>query len=297
MAKISKSSGIYAIVNKINGKRYIGSAVSFKKRWYIHVCRLRKGTHHSPKLQNGWNKYGEESFEFVELECCEKEELIKREQHWIDELRPFYNIAKLAGSSLGIKRSEELKKRLSDIRKGKIPWNKGLKLEKPPWNKGLKLTRPPWNKGLKLEKPPWNKGIKTGPLSEEFKRNRALSSKLMWSKRTSEQRKAIIDKMKQTPEQRKVIVEKIKQTRIKNNSYRNSEETIKKIRKKISELQGRAVDQYDLSGNFMRTFQTGVEAKKATGAKNICKVCKRQSLTSGGFIWKYNMEQIKCLVD
>jgi len=44
--------------------------------------------------------------------------LIKREQHWIDNLCPEYNISPTAGSCLGVKHTEETKKKISKATKG-----------------------------------------------------------------------------------------------------------------------------------------------------------------------------------
>ena len=45
---------------------------------------------------------------FLEIiEYCEKSDLIKKEQYYIDLLKPEYNILKIAGSSLGFKHTEE----------------------------------------------------------------------------------------------------------------------------------------------------------------------------------------------
>lgn len=41
------------------------------------------------------------------MEVCEKESLITREQHYINDLNPHFNICKIAGSSLGRKVSEQ----------------------------------------------------------------------------------------------------------------------------------------------------------------------------------------------
>jgi len=102
------NSGIYTIVNEVNGKSYIGSACSFRKRWATHRSDLKKGTHHSTYLQRAWNKYGEENFYFGVLEPVEnKEDLVAREQFWLDTLKPEYNISPTAGSSLGARQSEE----------------------------------------------------------------------------------------------------------------------------------------------------------------------------------------------
>jgi group I intron endonuclease len=61
------NTGIYQILNKVNGKSYVGSAVNIKKRWAVHRHTLRNNKN-SPHLQKAWNKYGEESFEFNVLE-------------------------------------------------------------------------------------------------------------------------------------------------------------------------------------------------------------------------------------
>ena len=105
-------SGIYQIANIVNGKRYIGSAVNIAQRWRQHRCELRKGRH-NPILQNAWRKYGPEAFSFSTLEVVEDvKDLIAREQHYIDCLRPEYNAVKVAGSNLGLKLSEEARSRI-----------------------------------------------------------------------------------------------------------------------------------------------------------------------------------------
>lgn len=96
------SSGIYQITNQVNGKRYIGSAVNLKRRWQEHLKTLRRGEHENEHLQHAYDKYGEESFEFSVLECVDDtSQPILREQHYLDTLKPEYNIAPLAGSTLG----------------------------------------------------------------------------------------------------------------------------------------------------------------------------------------------------
>lgn len=111
------NSGIYVILNLENGKHYVGSAVNFDDRWSVHRHHLKKGTHHNPKLQCAWNKYGEDSFRFDRIEVVSNEELIQREQFWIDATTPFYNICRVAGSRLGAKLTEEQRRANSECQK------------------------------------------------------------------------------------------------------------------------------------------------------------------------------------
>ena len=105
-------------------KAYIGHSLRIEKRWHNHKYRLRKNTHISPHLQAAWNKHGANSFKFYVLEFISKSELVEREQFWLNKVKPFnnigYNLAPKAGSTLGIKASEEHRLKNSKAQKGKM---------------------------------------------------------------------------------------------------------------------------------------------------------------------------------
>lgn len=105
---LPKDSGVYCIKHQ-SGKIYIGSSFNIRKRITNHKWLLKKGTHANPHLQNSYNKNGLDSFSFEVLELCEKDQLIVREQYYLDQFKPEYNILKKAYSVLGIKHSEEFK--------------------------------------------------------------------------------------------------------------------------------------------------------------------------------------------
>jgi len=90
---------------------YIGSTKNFIHRWNRHAEALWKNKHHSSKLQNHFNKYGEEDLFFVVIDICSPEELIKKEQYYLDVLTPYFNICTIAGSTLGVKPSEASKQK------------------------------------------------------------------------------------------------------------------------------------------------------------------------------------------
>lgn len=110
-------SGIYEIVNLVNGKRYVGSAVGIPKRWQYHRDDLNKRKHHNRHLQASWNKHGPDKFAFRVLEYCSPGHLIEREQHHMD-LGCDYNIAPKAGSCLGVRHTAAARKRMSEARMG-----------------------------------------------------------------------------------------------------------------------------------------------------------------------------------
>lgn len=153
-SKIPDVSGIYKITCISTGKIYIGSALNLRNRWNDHLKGLRHNTHKNQKMQNAWNKHTESNFTFEVLELILiPEMLIPREQHWFDILKPFdnngFNIARIAGSSLGQKRSPEACKNIADSLRGKPSIHKGKKypLEHIEKLRASHLGQVAWNRG------------------------------------------------------------------------------------------------------------------------------------------------------
>jgi len=112
-----KRTGIYKIESKIHPNRcYVGSAVNISKRWNYHLEDLIKNKHANNRLQNHYNKYGKNDLLFSILICCDKENLIANEQFFIDSYNPYFNICKVAGSSLGRSVSKETRQKLREIK-------------------------------------------------------------------------------------------------------------------------------------------------------------------------------------
>lgn len=123
-------SGIYLIYNNINGKFYIGSAITNR----INVRFRNHGTG-SSILHKSIKKYGLENFSFFILEYYKgfihKENLNKNhldllsiETKYINLLNPAYNILTVGGSSYGYKHNKEtiekIKSNYSEERKNRI---------------------------------------------------------------------------------------------------------------------------------------------------------------------------------
>lgn len=77
--------GIYAVVHKPTGKRYVGSSKDVRRRLRDHRTYLKAGTHYCKYLQHAYDKYGSDAFAFLLLEAhVPVADLEAREQWWVD---------------------------------------------------------------------------------------------------------------------------------------------------------------------------------------------------------------------
>lgn len=96
---LPKEPGVYLIKNTKTGATYIGSSLIVRKRANKHRADLRAGRHHNIYLQNSYNIHGEESFKVECLLVCQREDTLKWEEHYIEELNPEYNIVRKPAST------------------------------------------------------------------------------------------------------------------------------------------------------------------------------------------------------
>lgn len=75
--KYEKCNGIYMIRQKSTGRIYIGqTGNSFIKRFWNHNWKLKHNIHDNKFLQNSWNKYGSEDFEFSVVDVVQDKSLL-----------------------------------------------------------------------------------------------------------------------------------------------------------------------------------------------------------------------------
>jgi len=83
---------IYAIINLVNGKKYIGSTSNFARRKQKHLSELKRNKHHSEHLQLSYNKHGKDNFVFVILQKLSSEEDMRKvEQLYLDKYQTYDN--------------------------------------------------------------------------------------------------------------------------------------------------------------------------------------------------------------
>lgn len=115
-----KISGIYKIINKINGKYYVGSSNDIHNRCIYHKSTLNRNIHRNIHLQRSWNKYGKDIFDFITIEKLPSNLLLEIEQKYLDKAKEdgkykCYNLSFIADR---IEMTDEVCKKISDKRKG-----------------------------------------------------------------------------------------------------------------------------------------------------------------------------------
>lgn len=114
-------SGIYKILSKVNNRFYIGSSKNIEKRWKRHLSNLRNNNHVNQHLQRCYNKYGKDNFIFEIIELCDEEELLIREQYYLDYLKPYekgFNIGKSSSGGDNLSNNPNREEIIEKIKKG-----------------------------------------------------------------------------------------------------------------------------------------------------------------------------------
>jgi hypothetical protein len=106
--------GIYRWINNLNGKTYVGSSNNLSVRFYTYYS-LRSLAKSNRPMERALLKYGFSNFSLEILEYCNLDNLLEREQYYLDNLKPDYNIVETAGSTLGYKHTEDSIKKMRDF--------------------------------------------------------------------------------------------------------------------------------------------------------------------------------------
>lgn len=107
---ITNNSGIYRLLNLINGKSYIGQAKNIAARIKSHLLSTinENKKDYSVPIHIAIRKYGQDNFSLEILEECSTKDLNKREQYWIEHYHTWvqdplcngYNLTKGGNQSI-----------------------------------------------------------------------------------------------------------------------------------------------------------------------------------------------------
>lgn len=259
--------GIYEIKNVLNGDCYIGSSVDTEDRKRRHFRDLNKQCHHSTILQRAFNKYGSENFKFSIIEECEENCLIEKEQYYLDNKNPKYNISKMAGGGcLGYKHSEETKEKL---RKQALD----------------NSTKPPESTWKDRQESVLMLDYNTLEILNIFE---SLSAACRFVGKDSTFASTISNCCKNKRYSAYGYRWAFKEEDI--SILRTKKEIVPWNKgKNVKSSKRKKVYQYDLAGNFLKEWNSVKEAELEIG-KGVGNCARGKSKTSNGFIWKYEKE-------
>jgi group I intron endonuclease len=115
-------SGVYCLINQINGNAYVGSSMNLASRMrnYLNTTFLKSKQNINMPIVKALLKYNQESFTLLILEYVQPNSLTRRETYYITYIMPYYNVLKQGYSSLGYKHTKETKELLSELAKNRI---------------------------------------------------------------------------------------------------------------------------------------------------------------------------------
>ncbi len=101
-------SGVYRWTNLKTNNSYVGSSIDLYGRFvhYFNHKKLTKGKESNMVICKAILKHSYSSFSLEILEYCEKENVLAREQYYLDLIQPEYNSLKIAGSPAGYKHTD-----------------------------------------------------------------------------------------------------------------------------------------------------------------------------------------------
>lgn len=118
-------SGVYCLINNINGHSYVGSTININSRIknYLNNNNLKNSKNINMPIVKAILKYGQLNFSLLILEYVNVKNLASRETFFISSIVPYYNVLKQGYSSLGYIHTEETIKLLSQLAKNRTHSN------------------------------------------------------------------------------------------------------------------------------------------------------------------------------
>jgi group I intron endonuclease len=247
---------IYRITNTVTGDSYIGQTTKDDpiKRWKDHIRAVKYGNG-CPVLSNAIKHYGVEKFKFDVLIICFDEDVGVYEKQYINKYNTIvpngYNVHE-GGEMGGMFKGHHHTEETKQILSDKL---RSLYENVEIREQHGKLV---------------SEALKT---SEKWKL--AIAEKRLGPKKGS-------IGAQHSEEHCKKISESIKKSFANEIIYANH-------CKKMTEINGRSINQYTMDGTFINTYVSITEGGKQTGINRIAiQACAAgRSKSSGGFIWKY----------
>ena len=292
--------GIYRIENLINHKNYIGQSVHIEARWSDHkrLAFYPQLAEYNYPLYKAFRKYGIENFQFSIIENCLEDELDDKERYWIDYYKSFgpkgYNQTPGGQGSPKTNPSEVIKL-----------FKQGIEIEEictifdvcPRTiidilhSEGLGYLTQDEKNILQPECKIVEQYDLNGKLLNIYFSEGAAARAINTS------RSAIAEACKFHGTAKKYIwkfqSDETPVNEIIKRLYNAETQRRKSVGEAVLKRCCKKVNQYDLNGNYIRTFSSVNEAGRTLGKGHGCiaRVCRGEGKVSYGFIWKYTSEK------
>lgn len=259
---------IYQIKNKINGKLYIGQTAQedVKMRWKSHINAI-KSNKGCPLLRIAINKYGLENFEFKVIIICFDEDLYSYEKEYIKRYNTFgkdgYNASaggEPGGTFAGHTHTKENRELFSKIN---IEYQNRPEVRE--YRRNLMLKR----------------------FSDPEERQK--HGKIMRKVNQRQKENGTVYTITKEHREKISMALKLHYNLPKTNLIDWNIDRKAKHSEIMSRINGKQINQYDLSGTLIASFTTIKVAAETLclNRKAINAAVVGRTKTSGGFIWKY----------
>ena len=267
---------IYKITNRKSGKIYIGKTTQTDPyvRWKEHNASFKQTKGGCPALRDAVHSYGLDSFVFEILIICFDEDCDRWEKEYIKKFNCMvpngYNILEGGQGGAGFRgkvHNEETKQRLRETTKTYFMNSENIE-------KAREKTRIYYNS---IDRKEFGKKVKE---SEKYKKamdegrvgGRAHKDGKLSEETKNRIRQGVLKYYEEKGEGNKVNIEK--------------------HREAMAKASGRKIDQFDKDGKFIKTYISISDAARNIGISEsgIRLAANGKNKTSGGFIWKYHIE-------
>lgn len=291
------SIGIYKIENMINHQKYIGQSIHIKKRWLEHKTTASNvhsnDNRYHNKLYSAMREYGIDNFQFSIVEECTEEKLNEREKYWIQYYDSYVNGYNMTIGGMGTRKPPrqvycynsfgEYICSYDSIEKAALDNNVNISSIYGGATRGDLVNNKQWS-WIYVEQMPNNFSNKIPVIcfSLEGKRLATYIGIEYASKQTGDSyqtiKKSCNTKTHTGQYQWRYWIEDPDIQSIPANKYNPK----------------KAIDQYDLNGIFIKTYDSLTNAAAAINAPDITNLilcCKKQQKSYYDYMWCYHNDE------